>query len=124
MERVFVPRSARRLGRHSFAGCERLCEVVLEQGSRLERIGDLCFSGCGLTEMPIPKSLRSVGEEVFCGCERLSRLCIEEGSALEHVGYRAFARTRLAPEQLGFFAGLEEREPAEAEEDYEEEDWE
>ena len=123
VERVFVPRSVRRLGRHAFAGCERLCEVVLEQGSRLERIGDLCFSGCGLTEMPIPKSLRSVGEEAFCGCERLSRLCIEEGCALEHVGYRAFARTRLAPEQLAFLAVLEEREPEEAEEDREEEDW-
>ena len=84
----------------------------------------LCFSGCGLTEMPIPKSLRSVGEEAFCGCARLSRLCIEEGSALEHVGYRAFARTRLSPEQLGFLAGLEEREPEKAEEDREEEDWE
>ena len=74
--------------------------------------------------MPIPKSLRSVGEEAFCGCERLSRLCIEEGSTLEHVGYRAFARTRLAPEQLDFLATLEEREPEEAEEDYDEEDWE
>ena len=30
VERVFVPRSVRRLGRHAFAGCERLCEVVLE----------------------------------------------------------------------------------------------
>ena len=69
--------------------------------------------------MPIPKSLRSVGEEAFCGCARLSRLCLEEGNALEHVGYWAFARTRLAPEQLAFLAALEEREPEEAEEDWE-----
>ena len=45
---MIVSKSVRVLGPSLFYGCERLREVIFESGSRLERIREQCFRGCGL----------------------------------------------------------------------------
>lgn len=46
IEKLFISNTIRKLEDNAFLDCEKLREVVFEPGSRLETIGDLCFSHC------------------------------------------------------------------------------
>ena len=122
MEKVIVPNSVRRLGSSAFSSCSHLRAVLFEENSHLERIESRCFYGCGFTEITIPKSVRFIGDEAFCKCCNLSKLSVAANSLPRHVGYRAFAETRLAPQQQHFIWTLEEKRPEEVEEEWEESD--
>ena len=108
---------------------------TFRQNEGLLELGRLCLLWTAVEGVKLPQRVRMTPEQLGldqkdpkalrlpAGLEEVGDWWFED-SALERVGYRAFARTLLAPEQLGFFAGLEEREPEEAEEDWEEENWE
>ena len=122
IEKLVVPSCVKVLGESAFIMCERLNEVVFEQGSRLERIERCCFDRCNLTKIVLPESVQYIGEfcfsdclnlrEVviprsvrkidgfaFSHCHQLSSLVFEEGSQLTHIGHYAFDGTQLTPEQ-------------------------
>ena len=61
IEKLVIPSCVRALGNSAFANCEQLREVVFEQNSQLEHIGEKCFENCGLKEILIPRSVRNIG---------------------------------------------------------------
>ena len=67
------------IGDHAFFDCESLGRVAFRDGSRLEEIGDSCFSYSGLEEFVAPRELRKIGRSVFRGCARLKRAVLNEG---------------------------------------------
>ena len=95
VERLAVPSSVERLGGHAFFRCERLCEVVFQPDSRLERIGEYCFAGCSLRQLVVPRSVRQIGDFAFCECRDLCRVDLEPDSLLAYVGEFAFWLTSM-----------------------------
>ena len=51
----------------------------------LERIGDRCFYGSGITVFVVPKSVTEMGERVFQECAALKRVSFQAGSRLEKL---------------------------------------
>ena len=56
--------------------------MTFRDGSRLEEIGDSCFSYSGLEEFVAPRGLREIGRSAFRGCARLRRAVLSEGVAV------------------------------------------
>ena len=64
------------IGRHAFANCTGITEMVLPRG--LEDIGDQAFYGCSaLCEINLPQSLKVIYPFAFRGCQRLSIIRVE-----------------------------------------------
>ena len=95
LKKLVISSSVRTLGRAAFSGCERLCEVVFQPGSRLERIGEYCFAGCSLRQLVVPRSVRQIGDFAFCECRDLCRVDLEPDSLLAYVGEFAFWLTSM-----------------------------
>ena len=93
IEKLFIPNTVRELEKYAFFNCKKLREVVFEPGSRLETIGEYCFSCCGLEDMVIPKSVWEIGSKAFSCCSNLCSLIFEKGSQLVCVGKDAFSYT-------------------------------
>ena len=74
-----------------FDGCKSLKEVVLEERSRLEKIGSACFRGTWVEGIVIPKGVEEIRESTFTGCEHLKEVVFEEGSWLKTIEERAFS---------------------------------
>ena len=67
-----MPSTLKTIGDSAFEGCYDLKKVKMSDG--LERIGDRCFYGSGITELIIPKSVTEMGERVFQMCAALKRI--------------------------------------------------
>ena len=67
--------------------------MVFSDDSRLEKLGDMCFSRSGLTEISLPPSVRHVGVKAFYDCADLRILTLNEG--LKTIGESAFEHTSL-----------------------------
>lgn len=104
-----MPSGVRVLGKNMFQGCQQLCDVVFEPGSRLEQIGRYCFAMSALREITIPKRVRSIEGFAFFQCSQLSSLRFEEGSALQQVGHYAFSGTQLSPENVKYPKSLRKK---------------
>ena len=65
MYRVVIPKSVAKIENSAFENCENLKEVVFEERSKLEEIGDYCFKNSGLEEITLPKMLKEVGDDAF-----------------------------------------------------------
>ena len=68
-----------------------LTELIFEEGSKLETIGESAFEGCSeISSVKIPNSVKIIGKQAFYNCESLTKLIFEEGSQLETIGESAF----------------------------------
>ena len=65
---------------------KNLKRVSFQEGSRLEKIGQNCFSGTAIEEFLAPSSLRKIGDIAFAFCGSLERVVLNEG--LERLGAR------------------------------------
>ena len=106
MEKVIISSSVRELGNEAFQSCQKLCEVVFEPESQLERIGESCFTSTGLTEFVVPKSVRAIEGGAFCYCQGLAAFSFEEGSQIKKVGNGAFFCAKLDSEDIKYPASL------------------
>lgn len=68
-----------------------IAEVIFEEGSVCESIGDETFRGSSFTSIRLPASIKSIGYGAFHSCSNLSSVQFEEGSQLEVIGAEAFA---------------------------------
>ena len=60
VESVTVPASVKEIGMDAFRYCERLRCVTFVKGSRLEKLGESCFSKSGLEKIVIPKGVKEL----------------------------------------------------------------
>ena len=60
-----IPASVREICTEAFYGCEKLREVIFEEGSKLEKIGRGCFWGTGIQRIVIPKGVTEIQEHTF-----------------------------------------------------------
>ena len=67
------------LGSGTFQGYKELRRVTFREGSRLEKIGTLCFAGSGLEEIWLPKTLKTIAKDAFKECSNLTSIHVEEG---------------------------------------------
>ena len=66
LESIFIPKNVTKIGNWAFTSCYALCEVVFEEGSKLEFIGEGAFQCCeSLQSMKIPESVTSLGDCAF-----------------------------------------------------------
>lgn len=68
----------------AFRGWKNLKEVVFEEGSRLERIGNYAFADTALRQFTAPDSLKRIGAGAFSNCKDLKQVGLNEG--LEVIG--------------------------------------
>lgn len=59
--KIFIPKTILFIGQYSFGSCHELSEVRFEEESRLEKIGQKCFSGCQkLEKIDLPASIKTL----------------------------------------------------------------
>ena len=69
VERVVLPASVREVSASAFCNCRRLREVVFREGSKLRELEGHTFCGCsGLARVLLPDGLRKIGNHCFSGC--------------------------------------------------------
>lgn len=76
---VTFPSTLKEIGCRAFSECRDLRHVEFREGSRLESIGKLCFSGSGLEEFVAPPRLRKIGGAAFWCCKNLKMVVLNEG---------------------------------------------
>jgi hypothetical protein len=76
----WVPSPIQALRTELFQFCDALRLIAFEAPSRLERIDDAAFLGCGLLTVMIPASVTVLGEACFHDCWALASVTFEAGS--------------------------------------------
>lgn len=108
---VILSESVKQITEGAFVGCENVREVVLPEGSQLNRIGqqafldsglekinldksqvriirDVCFFGCKIAHITLPESLVILENSVFQQCEDLEELVVPD--SLKRIGDECF----------------------------------
>ena len=94
---ITIPNNIIQIGGGSFFGCEYLEEILFEDNSKLELLGELSGSGvvgvfqnCNrLLNITIPNGVRTIGMETFYGCDKLENVYIP--NTVETIGGSTFA---------------------------------
>ena len=71
---AIIPYSVRELCSNAFERYKRLKEVIFEDGSRLEKIGNNSFVGSGLERIAIPSATKDIAPSAFQNCLRLKEI--------------------------------------------------
>lgn len=73
----------------AFSGCTSLKEVVFEEGSILNTVGERAFAECvNLTNITIPSDVTYVGINAFSNCKSLTSITLPQ--SLTYIGSKAF----------------------------------
>lgn len=73
--RVELPNTVLEIQAHAFHRCNNLREVIIQEGSRLGKIGEYAFAGCGSLEiLSLPSSVIQIGKGAFTECRSLKQL--------------------------------------------------
>ena len=89
---VTVPASVKEIAPGAFrAGVNTLAKIIFEEGSQLERIGDMAFMGTVITEITIPATVTEIGKEAFSYCQSLAKVTFEEGTSLTELADGVFS---------------------------------
>lgn len=85
------------IGRHAFACCRTLEEVVVPEG--VELVGHAAFCECtALRRIWLPDSLRMLGASCFMYCKALECVCIPDD--VQAVGFMCFAGCKALREAV------------------------
>ena len=91
METVYIPSSVTSIGNDAFYGCTNLRNIIFEDGSQLETIGERAFRDCtSLESIEIPDNVTSIGNYAFNGCSSLQEVVFGEASQLEIISDNMF----------------------------------
>jgi hypothetical protein len=72
-----------------------LCEVILEPGSRLARLGANAFCETAIRRLVVPSNVEEIGYSCFALCESLSEISFEPGSRVKTLKAKAFYGTAI-----------------------------
>lgn len=87
VETIIVPETVRFI---DTLNVSTLRTVEFQGNSKLEEIGDYCFSNSGLTSFSLPKSVKEIGDSAFEGLSSLTTFTVPSDSALTSIGEKAF----------------------------------
>lgn len=65
IKRITIPKTVTKIEDGAFKNCSNLKEIVFEEGTKLEEIGDWCFWSSELKEITLPKTLKKIGSYTF-----------------------------------------------------------
>ncbi len=75
---VEIPNSVIEIEDHVFHNCVNLKQVIIEEASRINKIGAYAFAGCvNLEELIISSSVSQIGKYAFANCLSLNKLEFE-----------------------------------------------
>jgi hypothetical protein len=93
IQSIVVPCTVLTLGRACFAGhswrLNRIESLSFQEGSKLERIEDVCFAYCALGRLRIPSSVKVLERRCFFSA-MLQEFVFESQSKLEHIDEECF----------------------------------
>lgn len=95
LARITIPTSVETIGNYAFYTCANLVSLNFEQNAKLKSIGELAFSGTGITSVKIPALVETIGDEAF-DTQSINLIEFEEGSILKRIGQQAFYRCELS----------------------------
>ena len=88
-----IPNSVESIGDSVFKDSS-LNEIIFEQDSSLNTIGNNCFKNTNLTSITIPNSVESIGDSAFEDSS-LNEIIFEQDSSLDTIGGDCFKNTNL-----------------------------
>lgn len=89
LESVCIPNTITKINNRAFRGASALKKIQFEEGSTLNSIEDLAFSGAtSLEGVVLPDSVKTIGNSVFDECSNLSAIKLNEG--LKKIGSQVF----------------------------------
>jgi hypothetical protein len=77
LKSIRIPSKVEFIGECCFSGCKSLNEVIFESGCNLKRIEPNGFVGSGLKSIRIPSKVEFIGAYCFAGCKSLNEIIIE-----------------------------------------------
>lgn len=83
IEKLTIPKNVKKIGEASFAYCENLKSLVLENG--IEEIGSEAFFGTQIETVYIPKSIKSIGDNAFSGITKYKVYIDDESETKDNL---------------------------------------
>ncbi len=72
---IEIPYTVRIIEAHAFQKCRNLRYVIIQEGSRLTKIGDYAFAGCeSLNKLTLPSSIDQIGAYAFAECYSIKQM--------------------------------------------------
>ena len=103
LKEVSLPKSLKKIGAESFAGCSMLTALVIPDS--VTSIGERAFMNCKrLENVTLSKSLKKLEDSVFFGCASLKRITIPDG--MTAFGRSVFGNSGL--ETINLPAGMKD----------------
>ena len=91
LTRITIPKAVKSIGDYAFQSCTNLQEVVFENNTQLEEIGEGVFSDCSsLQSFTYPIPVTTVKNKMFYRCTSLTNINYTDPNVLEKIGNNAF----------------------------------
>ncbi len=87
---VYIPSSVKVIEDSAFSGCEKLHEVIIEDGSRLEKIGRYAFADCMSLKSINIHNTNSFGTGAFRNCMHLRTISRTSAKLINECGTHVF----------------------------------
>ncbi|HOP57350.1 MAG TPA: leucine-rich repeat protein [Bacillota bacterium] len=95
LKMISIPVSVVIIEPYAFEQCYKLAQLIFEDGSVLQEIGDEAFSATNLHSVTIPASVTYIGYMAFGDCYSLTHVYFAPSSNLNQIGESAFSNNNL-----------------------------
>lgn len=79
IEEIVIPSNVTTIEDNAFCDCESLKKVAFQEGSKLQKICELCFANSCLEKFVAPPRLKEICGGAFYNCKRLRRAVLNKG---------------------------------------------
>ena len=90
LTRITIPKAVKSIGDCAFQSCKNLQEVVFENNTQLEEIGEAVFSFCSSLQSFTYPPVTTVKNKMFYKCTSLTNINYTDPNVLEKIGNSAF----------------------------------
>ncbi|MBQ8689403.1 MAG: leucine-rich repeat domain-containing protein [Clostridia bacterium] len=88
---ILIPYFVKEIAPGAFRGIDYITEVVFEEGSQLEVIGEMAFYGSSATEITVPAGVKMIGKAAFGYCQSLKSVTFADGIRLTELSDGVFS---------------------------------
>lgn len=90
---LIIPSTVTEISAEAFANCGNIRKLVIESGSKLQKIGKQAFENCRamVSEINVTETLLSIEARAFSNCAALRKITFNENAKLQKIGDYAFA---------------------------------